>query len=126
VHDTLFQAFGDFANTSKFDKGLDWFFFVLATLIICLIMMNLFIGILGEKLSEILENKEKSNYCELCSIIYLLENYIYWFSENHIGTQQKAIIITADKNYKQEDNAWNGRVAATTKPIVAETKKLKM
>jgi hypothetical protein len=70
VHDILFNAFGDFAHSEKEDSSLDWFFFVLATFIICLIMMNLFIGILGEKLSEMLENKEKSDYCELCSIIF--------------------------------------------------------
>jgi len=41
-------------------------------------MLNLFIGILSEKLSEILENREKNEYKELCALIYMLENLKLW------------------------------------------------
>ena len=123
VHDILFNAFGDFAHSEKSETGLDWFLFVLATFIICLIMMNLFIGILGEKLSEILENREKNDYCELCSIVFLLENLTAWFTKKS-ESDERAIIIYADSIFKQSENAWSGRVSATTKPILKETKKM--
>jgi hypothetical protein len=47
-------AFADFGGTESYATGWDWFFFFLAVFIICIIMMNLLIGVLSEKLGEVL------------------------------------------------------------------------
>ena len=41
-------------------------------------MMNLLIGIISEKLAEVLEQKEKNEYFELCQIIYDVESLMFW------------------------------------------------
>ena len=61
-HDVFFNAFGDFSVAESNESKIDWFFFFAATLLICLIMLNLFIGILSEKLSEMLEERQKNEY----------------------------------------------------------------
>jgi hypothetical protein len=46
--DVWFNAFGDFSTLRDDMLGIDWFLFYTATVLILLIMMNLFIGILSE------------------------------------------------------------------------------
>jgi hypothetical protein len=72
----FFNAFGDFSTLSDNMTGVDWFLFFMATFLILLIMMNLFIGILSEQLSEILENRDRNEYKELCELVFLLENFM--------------------------------------------------
>jgi hypothetical protein len=53
-----YVAFADFGETSDYTSDYDWVFFFLANFIICIIMMNLLIGILSEKLGEIMGRKD--------------------------------------------------------------------
>ena len=44
--------------------------------------MNLLIGIISEKLAEVLEQREKNEYFELCQIIYDVESLMFWKRES--------------------------------------------
>jgi hypothetical protein len=54
-----YVAFGDFGETEDYKNNYDWVFFYLANFIICIIMMNLLIGILSEKLAFVMERKDQ-------------------------------------------------------------------
>jgi len=54
--------------------GVEWFLFYFSTFLMCLVMLNLYIGILSEKLAEILENKVKTQYAKLNKLVYMLES----------------------------------------------------
>lgn len=47
-------TFGDFGETEGYTTSWDYIFFFLAVFLICLIMMNLLIGVLSEELATIL------------------------------------------------------------------------
>jgi hypothetical protein len=67
------NAFGDFAILDTVNDNLfDFSLVVLATFIVCAIMMNLLIGILSEKLAEIVEKRaeKKNEYAEKCMLVF--------------------------------------------------------
>jgi hypothetical protein len=112
-----FNAFGDFGNTEAFgeseDVALQWSFFALGTLLCSLLMMNLLIGIISEKLGEVLSSQEKTNYSNLCDMVLELELLMFW---NRQKDPEKQHIIWAQ--YVQEkEGAWHGATQATIKPI---------
>jgi hypothetical protein len=57
-----FYAFGDFGSSDANESIVAWSMFIMSTLLICLIMMNLLIGLISEKLGEELENHSKLDY----------------------------------------------------------------
>ena len=57
-----FYAFGDFGSSDDNASIVAWSLFIMSTLLICLIMMNLLIGLISEKLGEELENHSKLDY----------------------------------------------------------------
>jgi hypothetical protein len=71
-------AFGDFESYEHVELPMQEIFFIVALLILLLIMMNLLIGILSERLAEILENKERNEYISLCSIVLDIESFLIW------------------------------------------------
>jgi hypothetical protein len=76
-----FVAFGDFGSTDKFEENedgtLQWSFFYIGTVLVTLIMLNL-IGLLSEKLSHVLDTKERTNFSNLCLLIIDLELLMFW------------------------------------------------
>jgi len=78
-----FVNFGDFGMTDpgKDDDGkdlpaiksVDWVVFGMCIMAMAVLMMNLLIGILSEKLSELLSQSESRNYTNLLSMIEDLE-----------------------------------------------------
>jgi hypothetical protein len=79
----LLNSFGEFQVNDSFD-GMDWTVFLLAIFIIALVMMNLIIGIIHEKLSDLLDLKVQNNYKNLLDIIIDLEAFMVW---NRIWTR---------------------------------------
>ena len=76
-------------------------------------MMNLLIGMLSETLAEVLENKERNDYYELCYMVLLLENLMFW-KFNKTDSQCSHLIFA---QYESMESEWDGRVKATTEPI---------
>jgi hypothetical protein len=72
------NAFGDFSLAKNDMSFIHGFLFFSSTFIVCLIMMNLFIGILSVKLEEVLESRAelKNEYSELCLLICQLQGLI--------------------------------------------------
>lgn len=114
-------ALGDFeAAGETLDGFVLYTIFGLATLLILIIMMNLLIGIISEKLAEVLEQKEKNDYFERCNLICDLENIMFWrrpgwgWPEKSEDWMYRHFIWA---NLQQQAEPWEGRVKATTTPI---------
>jgi hypothetical protein len=69
----FYITFGDFHETDYYTSGFDWVYFFFANLLICVVMMNLLIGILSEELAKIIENRDQLLYDELLDLIITLE-----------------------------------------------------
>jgi hypothetical protein len=109
-------ALGDFgAQTETIDSAILMLIFFLAALIILIVMMNLLIGIISEKLAEVLEQKEKNDYFELCQLIADLENIMFWKRNVEEVPEFNKHFTWAE--YTQMPEPWEGRVKATTGPI---------
>jgi len=75
-------------------------------------MMNLIIGILSEKLGEVLDNRERNNYAQLCVLLLEIEGFMAPLTEE---TDEPFFLVYAEYNEKHVE--WKGRVNATTDPI---------
>jgi hypothetical protein len=78
------NAFGDFGMVYDDMTIIDSFLFFSGSFLICLIMMNLFIGILSEKLATVLEERAepRNEYAELCDLVYSVELLIKYDRED--------------------------------------------
>jgi hypothetical protein len=115
---TVMTALGDFgAQTETLNSTVLYLVFFLTTIIILIVMMNLLIGIISEKLAEILEQKEKNDYFELCQLICDLENIMFWRNTNKEDEPESFYKHFVWAEYTQMPTPWEGRVKATTGPI---------
>ena len=55
-------------------------------------MMNLLIGIISEKLADVLENREVNNYAQLCEILLFMESLMLWKRKDQ-GTYQHLVYV---------------------------------
>jgi hypothetical protein len=109
-------ALGDFsAQTDTLDSYTLFLIFFLACLIILIVMMNLLIGMISERLAEVLEQKEKNDQFELCQLICEIENIMFWMRRKKEKESYKRHFTWA--SYQQMPEEWEGRVKATTGPI---------
>jgi hypothetical protein len=115
-YSVIMTALGDFgAQTENLDSMVLYAIFFLATLIILIVMMNLLIGIISERLAEVIEQKEKNSYFELCQLICDLENIMFWRRGEIEQDSWKRHFVWAE--LQQQSEPWEGRVRATTRPI---------
>ena len=82
-----------------------------------LLMMNLLIGIISEKLAEVLENRVRNDYAELCDMIQDLELLMVW---NRDKVCEPFHLVWAHYLQNHDEDEWQGRVQATTQPIVEQ------
>jgi hypothetical protein len=109
-------ALGDFgAQTETLESFTLFLIFFLACLIILIVMMNLLIGMISERLAEVLEQKEKNDQFELCQLISDLENIMFWKRGNEDKDSYYRHFTWS--SYQQMPEEWEGRVKATTAPI---------
>ena len=71
-------TFGDFQEQAQIESPIQYFIFYLSCFLLLVVMMNLLIGIISEKLGEVLEQREKNEYYELCQILYDIESLMFW------------------------------------------------
>lgn len=113
---TFMTALGDFeSQTETLNSIVLYFIFVASTVLILIVMMNLLIGIISEKLAEVLEQKEKNDFYELCQLLNDLENIMFW-KRNWVPIESWNRHFTWAV-YQQQSETWEGRVRATTGPI---------
>jgi hypothetical protein len=79
----VYTAFGDFGESEEYEAGEveQMFFFAFSVFILCLIMLNLLIGILSDVMAKIWETQDQSDAAALCDIISDLENLMFWVSQ---------------------------------------------
>ena len=84
--------------------------------------MNLLIGLISERLSEILEGQVRNDYYELCHIVYDIESLIIGKNGfrccGRIPDEEEFRTHFVYAESKVEPNIWDGgRVKATVAPI---------
>ena len=70
-------TYGDFASVDDYVM-LDWVFFVLSTILVPLVMMNLLIAIISDTFGRVYQMKEVSDYKETLSLILEIEYLLFW------------------------------------------------
>jgi hypothetical protein len=86
--DFVFTSFGDFGMTDGLTEDwMQYFIFTFAVIFMCLIMLNLLIGILSESMAETLSTKVQSDYAALCDIIFDIETLMFW-----VPIKQKSLL----------------------------------
>jgi hypothetical protein len=76
-------SFGDFAMDPILEEGgMQIFIFWFAVIIMCLIMLNLLIGILSEAMADVLATAEQSDMAALNGIVYDLESLMFWVGQD--------------------------------------------
>ena len=76
--DQVFSSFGDFGNYADFKCWEMYVIFVFTVIILCLVMLNLLIGVLSDVMAKILDTKEQTDYSALGDIITDLEVLMFW------------------------------------------------
>mgnify|MGYP002174300510 CR=1 FL=1 len=56
--------------------GHEWFFYIIVTLGVVIVMMNMFIAVVGKAFDANLENRERGEYKQLCEIVLELETFV--------------------------------------------------
>jgi hypothetical protein len=80
---SIYLSFGDFAMDPILEFGLmETFIFWFAVVFMCLIMLNLLIGILSEAMATILGDIEKTDVAALNGIIFDLESLMFWVDQD--------------------------------------------
>ena len=70
-------TYGDFAYVD--DYGVfEWTFFVVSTLIVPLVMMNLLIAIISDSFERVYSNKLSYDFQVKCSLVLETENLLFW------------------------------------------------
>jgi hypothetical protein len=80
--DFIYTSFGDFGASEDFivDKteqnATQWVIFGFAIFFMCIVMLNLLIGILSKTMENVLETQTQTEYAAICEISYDLEVFI--------------------------------------------------
>ena len=73
------MGYGDFEELGVSDmNGLQWFYFLIFTLLIPLVFFNLLIAIISDTFDRVYSNKISSDYREKASLILEVEYMIFW------------------------------------------------
>jgi hypothetical protein len=80
IADIVLDSFGSFRTTNVgwLKSNFEWAFFLFSVFFIVFVMMNLFIGILSEELSNALENQDMIKYASCANSAYNLETFLIW------------------------------------------------
>ena len=89
----------DFDNGSQ--TGLCYMFFVLATLISQVTMLNMLIAIMGDTFEHIIENKDLNSVKTKIEVMAELVNNIY--TEGEVDEERFLFVITPDEDEQGDD-----------------------
>lgn len=85
---------GDF-NYDNYDTSgqtfLSWFFFILATVVNCIVMLNLLIAVVSETFATVLDTKDENTYKERAGII--AENYFLLSQGQKAKNRDKNLVL---------------------------------
>ena len=110
------MGYGDFENLDiNSMTGLQWFYFLIFTLLIPLVFFNLLIAIISDTFDRVYSNKTSSDYREKASLILEVEYMIFW---RRAGTQMQYLysILRADSGDMQGSD-WDGKINILRKDI---------
>lgn len=96
----------------------------MCAMVLTVLMMNLLIGILSEKLSELLSQITTRNYTNLLGLVKELEELHFWKRAHWLNkcwtpppAEYKHLVFASNDEDSQEQNEMQGRAASTDKKI---------
>jgi len=99
-------ALGDFSYGSFDESGnseLSWTVFFFATMLNCVVMLNLLIAIVSETFAEVLSNKDENSYREKAMIIAENGFLLNEFDKNLHSDPNEVVLITELKEQNRRD-----------------------
>lgn len=104
---------GDFAtddyNASKYSMIL-WTLFLLCTVFIQILLLNLLIAIMGDTFERVQEMKEQAQLREICALI--ADNWFLLDRESAFKTAKYIVVASLEKAAGSTAGAWDGKLAA--------------
>ena len=111
------MGYGDFDPLEVGNmNGLQWFYFLLFTLLIPLVFFNLLIAIISDTFDRVYSNKTSSDYREKASLILEVENMLFW-RRSLRRMQYLYSIIRSDEDDTHSDD-WDGKINILRKDIL--------
>ena len=96
------MSFGDFGGTDTFNCWEMSVIFAFTVFVLCLVMLNLLIGVISDVLAKILENEEQTSYRSLGDIILDLEVLMIWKTNKN---EEPSHLIFAEKIEELNENS---------------------
>ena len=108
------MAYGDFAYVDDYG-GVEWLFFLLSTVLMPLVMMNLLIAIISDTFERVYTSKTASDYKEKTALILEVENLMFW--RRNVKSRVFLHVVKYRGEDETEVDEWEGRSAALKKEI---------
>ena len=96
----------------NFDSEINiatYIYFMMATVINVIIMLNLLVSILGDSFDSFQMDSKQIDCLEMAELIYESENYYFW---NREKSDKQYIHLCQE--HKEEEDPWEGRIRAMT------------
>jgi hypothetical protein len=98
----------DFPNSKN--QAMLWVFFVLCSILIQVVLLNLLIAIMGDTFDRVQEIKEEAALKEKCKLIS--ENY-FWLNQERVFKRTKYIAVAKlEQAEGSNSGSWEGKLAA--------------
>jgi len=110
-------AYGDFMEADDNDTDGLRIFFILATLSIPLVLLNLLIAIMGDVFDNVQSSKEREEVRERLTLILEISKFRKWW--NRDNEEKNYIHVCTNDRLRQEeqDKTWEGKVKVLQKTI---------
>lgn len=97
--------------TSQDSKPLDYVYFVLASLLNVVVMLNLLIAVLGDSFDRIKNESIEIQSADMLEIILEIEYLMFWNREKN---EKVFIHVCQDPRIESYENHWEGKIKAVT------------
>lgn len=110
-------AYGDFMGAEENDTHGLRVFFIISTIIIPLVLLNLLIAIMGDTFDNVQSSQEREDVRERLSLILEISKFLQWW--NGDNKEKNFIHIVTNERLEQEaeDETWEGKVKVLQKDI---------
>ena len=103
-------AYGDFIDAEENDTHGQRIFFIVASVIMTLVLLNLLIAIMGDTFDNVQSSQKKENVRERLSLILEVSKFLNRWNRNN--KEKKYIHVCTNERLRQEeeDKTWEGKV----------------
>jgi len=109
-------------DTGTLDAFICWFIFIIATMFVVIVLLNLLIAIMGDSFSRVMENITNLSVRE--KVMMIAENEAL-FNRHEIFQQSRYLIIFKEKNLESTAGGAEGQIASLKRIILDNINQVK-